>query len=82
MEQKKFRTFAEIAIEIKSSWRNMFFGAVPYVDALCTIWSSDKSAHYLFEDAETIVRYFLANASTWRGSDARRIKAELKSMIK
>jgi hypothetical protein len=34
------------------------------------------------DGAETIVRYFLSNASTWRGEDAKRIKAELKSMLK
>lgn len=82
MEQKKLRTFAEIAQEIKQTWKNIFFGARPYVDALMTINSSDKSAPYMFEDAESIVLYFLANAQTWRGADARRIKAELKSMIK
>jgi len=29
-----------------------------------------------------IVRYFLSNATTWRGETARRIKAELKQMLK
>ena len=28
-----------------------------------------------------IVRYFLSNATTWRGEDARRIKAELKALL-
>ena len=60
----------------------MYFGAKPYVDALITINSSDKAASYICEDAESLVLYFLANATTWRGADARRIKAELKSMIK
>ena len=82
MEQKKIRTFAEIAQEIKQSWKNIYFGAKPYVDAMAKINSTDKNASYLFEDAESIVLYFLANATTWRGADARRIKAELKSMIK
>ena len=36
----------------------------------------------MFEDAESIVTYFLANATYWRGEDAKRIKTELKSMIK
>jgi len=27
------------------------------------------------------VAYFLANAGTWRGPDAQRIKAELKGML-
>ena len=76
------RTFAEIAREIKRTWKNVYFGAKPYLQAMATIDSSDKNAPYMLETAEDIVIYFLANAQTWRGEDARRIKAELKSMIK
>lgn len=36
---------------------------------------------YGYDSAPSIVRYFLANASSWRGPKAREIKAELKSMI-
>jgi hypothetical protein len=35
---------------------------------------------YMYETAKSIVLYFLANANTWRGETARRIKAELKQM--
>ena len=76
------RTFAEIAREIKQTWKNVYFGAEPYLQAMATIESSDKDAPYMFELAKDIVIYFLANAQTWRGEDARRIKAELESMIK
>lgn len=79
--EKKQRTFAEIAQEIKKSWTNVYFGAKPYLEAMSQIDSTDKNAPYLFETAEDIVLYFLANATTWRGADARRIKVELKSMI-
>lgn len=81
MTEKK-RTFAEIAQEIKKVWTKPYFGAVPYINAMAEINSSDKNTVYWADDAESIVRYFLANASAWRGEDARRIKAELKSMIK
>ena len=76
------RTFAEIAREIKQTWKNVYFGAEPYLQAMATIESSDKDAPYMLETTEDIVIYFLANATYWRGEDARRIKAELKSMIK
>ena len=76
------RTFAEIAREIKQTWKNVYFGAKPHLQAMATIESSDKNAPYMLELAEDIVIYFLANAQTWRGEDAKRIKAELKSMIK
>ena len=38
--------------------------------------------NYYLDSAESVVRYFLANAGTWRGEVARRIKAELKEMLK
>lgn len=80
MEKK--RTFAEIAREIKKVWAKPYFGAVPYINAMVMIDSSDKNFPYLYENAESVAKYFLANAQTWRGEDAKRIKAELKSMIK
>lgn len=76
------RTFAEIAREIRAVWKNPYFGAVPYIEAMSHIRTNDPNEPYLFEDARTIVNYFLANAATWRGDDARRIKAELKAMIR
>ena len=36
---------------------------------------------YFYDTAGDIVRYFLANAQTFRGADAKRLKAELKSML-
>lgn len=76
------RTFSEIAREIKALWKKPYFGAVPYLDAMLQIHSADKNAPYLFETAKDIVPYFLANATYWRGEDAKRIKNELKAMIK
>jgi hypothetical protein len=37
---------------------------------------------YYFDTAESVVRYFLANATTWKGDTARAIKAELKAILK
>ena len=76
------RTFREIAMEIKSTWKTLSVYAKPYVDAMLAIDSSDKNAAYYMDSAESIVLYFLANASSWRGEDAKRIKAELKNMVK
>lgn len=79
---KSHRTFAEIAKEIRKVWKNIYFGAEPYLKALSQVHSSDKNAPYLFETAKDQVVYLLANMTTFRGEDARRIKAELKEMIK
>ena len=75
------RTFQQIARDIKSTWLNVYFGAVPYLEALLTLDTTDPEALYGVETAGDIVRYFLANAQTFRGADAKQLKAELKSML-
>lgn len=68
-----------IAREIKRVWPKPYFGAVPYIDAMLSMDSIHEN--YFYDSGDSIVRYFLANANTWRGEDARRIKAELKGML-
>ena len=77
----KKRTFQQIARDVKSTWMNVYFGAAPYIEALLTLDTTDPEALYGIETAGDITRYFLANAQTFRGADARRLKAELKSML-
>lgn len=76
----KNRPISEIAAEIGRSWKNVYFGARPYLEAMHSLDSAADS--YGFDDARSIVTYFLSNATNWRGDDARRIKAELKEAIK
>lgn len=73
------RSLYEIAADIRREWPKPYFGAVPYIDAIGSLNGIDDA--YGYDDARTLVRYFLANASTWRGDAARRIKAELKGML-
>lgn len=75
------RTFRAIALEIKWDWNKPYFGAVPYINAMLELDTTDPKAPYYFEDADMQVRGFLANAATWRGDVAKRIKKELKEMI-
>lgn len=75
------RTFQQIARDIKSVWLNVYFGAVPYLEAMLTLDTSDPNDMYMYNTAGDIVRYFLANAQTFRGADAERLKTELKSML-
>lgn len=72
----KKRTIEIIAQEIRADWKNPYFGAVPYLDAM----GSDD--YYGCDSAVSIISYFLANASTWRGQKAREIKKELNLLIK
>ena len=74
------RPLNEIAREIKADWKNVYFGAKPYLTALETLDSIDGK--YLEDSACSVVNYFLANATTWRGEVARRVKKELNDMVK
>jgi hypothetical protein len=74
------RTLHEIADEIRKDWTKPYFGAVPYLRAMTTL--EDKHCRYGDDIAREIVLYFLSNAATWRGETARRIKAELKELVK
>ena len=74
------RPLSTIATEISNDWKKVYFGAVPYLDAMFTLNSIEDN--YYADSAVSIVAYFLANAGTWRGDTARRVKKELNAMIK
>ena len=73
------RDINAIAVEIIHDWRSPAYGARPYLGAMLTMTSIDED--YGMDSGRSIIRYFLANAQTWRGEIARRIKAELKGML-
>lgn len=72
------RPLYEIAKDIKNNWKNVYFGAKPYLQAMETL--NKITDTYITESAKSIVIYFLGNAQTWRGPEAKRIKAELKKI--
>jgi len=76
MEQ---REIWQIAQEIREDWKNVYFGAEPYLEAMGSIRTVNEM--YRYDTASSVVLYFLSNAQTWRGEVARRVKKELKSML-
>jgi hypothetical protein len=74
------RPICNIAAEIRADWQKPYFGAVPYMGAMLHLYHITDS--YGLDSARSILLYFLANASTWRGPTARRIKSEIKEMLK
>lgn len=74
------RSLSEISREVKKDWTNVYFGAKPYLDAMSTLNSVNDN--YGMDSGKSIVLYFLSNATTWRGETARKVKAELKQMVK
>lgn len=74
------RPIYEIAQEIQKDWLNVNFGAVPYLGAMFALTDIDDV--FGVDNGRTIVTYFLANASTWRGETARRVKKELNAILR
>lgn len=73
------RPINKIAQEIYKEWANVHHSAKPYLEAMLTLRSLDDSCGN--DAAPSIINYFLGNARTWRGDAAKKIKAELLSMI-
>jgi hypothetical protein len=74
------RPLSEIASEIRRDWKNVYFGAVPYLEAMGTLDSVRDN--YGADRGDSIVAYFLGNATGWRGPTAKRVKAELNAALK
>ena len=78
------RQIHEIAREINDDWRLIGKGvspyARPYLDALHTLETAEDN--YYADSADSVIRYFLANAATYRGEKAKQLKSELKSLLK
>jgi len=69
-----------IANDIKKDWVKPNYAAKPYLDAMGSLTSVNDT--YGWDSGKSIVIYFLCNANTWKGENAKRIKAELKSLTK
>ena len=74
------RKINEIAKEIREDWfKKVSPHADPYLDAMEQLESVDDM--FYCDSAPSIIRYFLGNATSWRGEVARRIKKELNEMV-
>ena len=73
------RPLSVIAREIRADWKNVNYAAKPYLDVMATM--GDVRENYYFDSGSSVVLYFLANANSWRGETARRVKAELRKMV-
>ena len=74
------RSLNVIANEIRRDWKAPYFGAKPYLDAMASLDSVTDT--YGYDSGKSMVIYFLSNAATWKGEVAKRVKLELKAMIK
>ena len=74
------RSIATIAAEIQRDWKPVNYAAQPYLNAMFGLDKVTDRCGY--DSATSIINYFLSNAATWRGETAKRIKAELRQLVK
>lgn len=77
--QQTARPIYVIANEIRLHWKKVHFSAVPYLQAMNQM--SSISDNYGADNGKSIIAYFLANAGSFRGEVAKRIKTELRKML-
>jgi hypothetical protein len=80
MQTTNTRPVYKIAADILNDWNRPNYAALPYLTAMLTI--NNEHEQYGQDTAKSIVLYFLSNASTYRGSKAKELKSELKTLIK
>jgi hypothetical protein len=75
-----FRPLYQIAAEVYKDWKPVNYAAKPYLEAMSSL---DKVTDmYVCDSGRSIVAYFLSNAGSWKSATAKRVKAELKNMVK
>ena len=73
------QSISTIAREISREWKNVNYAAKPYLEAMRSLDSVNDS--YYQDSAKSVVSYFLANASGYRGDTAKSHKAALKAIV-
>lgn len=75
------RELHEVAREIRKDWGGKVnYAAKPYLSAMAGLGSINDD--FGADSARSVVAYFLGNAGSWRGEVSKRVKAELKAMLK
>ena len=70
----------ELATIIHNDWVKPNYAAVPYIEAMLSLENIED--FYGLDSARSVVSYFLSNAASWRGAEARAVKAELKRRVR
>ena len=67
-----------IARDIYQAWPKVNYAAKPYLEAMRDL--SSINDRYGYDDARSIVLYFLSNAASFKGDTAKLLKLELKAI--
>ena len=78
------RPIHEIASDIEREWgkqgKGVNYAARPYLDAMHSL--EKPTDNYYADSGKSVISYFLANASQFKGEAAKGLKNELKAAIK
>ncbi len=74
------KNISEIASVIASDWKKVSPHARPYLDAMYSL--NTLQDNFIHDSGVSVVSYFLANASTWKGEVAKEVKKELNKRVK
>jgi hypothetical protein len=75
---KTVRPLHVIARDIYQAWPKVNYAAKPYLEAMRDL--SSINDRYGYDDARSIVLYFLSNAASFKGDTAKLLKLELKTI--
>jgi len=76
------RPIYQIAEDIRKTWGGMAkvnYAAKPYLEAMFSLNTIQDD--YIMDSGEDIILRFLGNASSFRGEQAKALKAELKALL-
>ena len=66
------RPISDIARDVYKAWPNVNFAAKPYLEAMLSLGSIDEN--YYFDSGRSVVMYFLSNAHSFRGDEAKALR--------
>jgi transposase-like protein len=73
------KSISQLASIAKKDWGKVYYSAVPYLNAMRSLEKiTDK---YEADSGRSVVAYFLANATQWKGDVARNVKKELNKRL-
>lgn len=83
-DELKDMSISQIAGVIRRDWskqgKGVNYAAKPYLEAMFSLNSIEDN--YICDSGHSIVAYFLGNAATYKGEQAKLVKAELKRRLK
>jgi hypothetical protein len=63
-------------------WREVvYFGAVPYLEALLQLVNQEVTPNYGYDTTDSVILYALSNMAAFRGPEAKALKAELRTHL-